>query len=458
MIDASFVAFLLMCITATLLDWRRGWLLTIVCGVLQDPVRKLSPGAWVGISLSVVVVYFVVIFAGQSEIEAGIHHLTRRFANLYAAFLFVFFSLLLAAVNGIVTFGMEYWKVPALSLFIYCLPIPAVALGYAYVKHEEQLVGFFRFYAVLTSTTLIGTVLEYYRIPFRALGTVAFVGDNIRMLPGIEIRMLSGFYRAPDVMGWHAATLTCVGVLMALRGRSAAKTWPWMLVIGWGMLNALLSGRRKAVYMIAVFSAVIVWRYLRRLSIRDLLTFVLIAAVLLVVVREISKNEQSSVYARGAETTREEVYSRLEGGTMTTFQQYGLLGAGLGAATQGTQHLTAGGVGFGWQEGGLAKLAIEVGAPGMAAITLLMLALLSLLLKITAHPDIPESSQLMRVGLFALLAADAATFLASAQVYSDPLVVLTTSFTLGTLLAMAVIDERTAETIKPAPAAQPVRA
>jgi hypothetical protein len=120
------------------------------------------------------------------------------------------------------------------------------------------------------------------------------------------------------------------------------------------------------------------------------------------------------------------------------------MGAGLGTATQGTQHLL-GGTSFSWQEGGLAKLAIELGVPGLITLFILTIILMQLLLKLSAHPDIPESSQIMRAGLFAIFMGDAVTFLASAQAYSDPLLTLFSAFTLGCLLATSQFDERARE-------------
>ena len=42
-ITVLFIGFLLLASTVSLVDWRRGWLLALVAGVLQDPVRKLTP-------------------------------------------------------------------------------------------------------------------------------------------------------------------------------------------------------------------------------------------------------------------------------------------------------------------------------------------------------------------------------------------------------------------------------
>lgn len=441
MITIIFVAVLILSMSVALVDWRRGWLLVVLCGVLQDPARKMTSGTPVAMSLSIVLVYAIVLFAAQGELQTHARDFLRRFANLYSSAILVFVFLALAAVNGIVTFGISNWKIPALSLFIYCIPVPAVILGYAWPQREEQLDKFFRFYAILTSLALIGTPLEYFQVSFPALGTVG-IDFNLRFIKGLEVRLLSGFYRAPDIMGWHAATLVCVGMIMALRRRALSRAWPWMLAAGWGFLNCVISGRRKAVYMVAAFAVAFLWRYIRRLKITEAFAFVLVAAILASVVYQLSQNEDSSIYARGAVTTRDELFQRLEGGVGATVDQFGFMGAGLGTATQGTQHLMSGGTAFGWQEGGLGKLAIELGVPGLLSLAITALVMMQLLLRITRHPDIPESSQLMRAGLFAIFMGDAVTFLASAQAYSDPLLTLFSAFTLGCLFATSQFDER----------------
>src|ERR1043166_8403850 len=42
MVLIPFLALLLLGCVIAFLDWRRGWYLAIACGVLQDPVRKLT--------------------------------------------------------------------------------------------------------------------------------------------------------------------------------------------------------------------------------------------------------------------------------------------------------------------------------------------------------------------------------------------------------------------------------
>jgi hypothetical protein len=445
-ITVLFFALIFLSVAIALTDWRRGWLLAILVGVLQDPARKLTPSTPVAMSLSIVLIYFVVIFAAQKTLQVHAREFSKRFSNLFGGLAVVFFFLFLAAVNGLFTFGLDGWKAPALGLFVYCAPIPAVMLGYAYLQREEQFYGLLRFYAVITSIAMIGTPLEYLNVKWRALGTVALSTGNYRYMTGLEIRLLSGFYRGPDIMGIHAAILTMVGVIMALRLRGLRRTWIWMLVTGWGFLNCLLSGRRKAVYMIVVFLMAFLWRYFRRLSAAHAVAFGSVGLVMVFILLRVSQNEQSSAYTQSAVTSQQEIYGRLEGGLVGTVEQSGIMGAGLGSATQGAYHVLGekGVARLGWQEGGLGKLAMELGIPGLLAVALLGAAMMMTMLKISKHPDVPGSTQLTRAALFGIVIANVVEFMASAQAYSDAVITLLAAFFVGCLFATASLDERLA--------------
>ncbi|MEA2413862.1 MAG: hypothetical protein QOI58_519 [Thermoanaerobaculia bacterium] len=445
-VPVLFAAFMLMSMSFTLVDWRRGWLMAILCGVLQDPARKLTAGTPVIMSISIVAIYVAVLFAGQSTLQKEGREFSRRFSSLFGTLIFFFIFLFLAAINGLFTFGLDQWKAPAMSFFLYLAPMPAVIIGYAFLQREEQLFDVFKFYSIVTSIAMIGTPLEYFRVPWRALGTVA-IGENMRFLTGLNVRLLSGFYRGPDIMGWHAATLTMIGIIMTVRLQSFRSAWIWLVVSGWGFLNCLMSGRRKAIYMIAVFGAAFLWRYFRRLSAPKLIVFALISVIGLFVTTKLSQNEESSAYTKSAYTTQEEVWGRLEGGVVGTVQETGIMGAGLGTATQGVYHViseNSAATMLGWQEGGLGKLAMELGIPGLLAVAMFGLVMVLTMLKISAHPDVPGSSQLARAALFGIIAANIVEFMVSAQAYSDPVLTLLTAFFIGCMFATATLDERLA--------------
>jgi hypothetical protein len=444
MITITFVAFLILGVAVSLVDWRRGWLIALLVGVIQDPARKITPGTPVVMTFSIIVIYFAILFAAQSTLLRHLTEMRRRYTQLFVVGSLLLIFLIVAAINGLVTFGIDFWMVPALSLFIYSMPVPAVLLGYAFADSEERILSLFRFYAPMTSLMMIGTPLEYLNVKWAALGMVALPEGFIRMLPGVNIRILSGFYRAPDIMGWHAATLTMIGITMALRNKHFQQSWVWILTAGWGFFNCMLSGRRKAVYAVAVFAIVLLWRYARRLTTTQFVSLVFVGAMLAFVVTRLSQSEESSVYTKGTAVSQEEVFQRLEGGFVDTIDQFGIMGAGLGTATQGVRHFLGRDTNIGWQEGGLGKLTIELGMPGVIATILLMAVLLRLLMKISSFHDETRSSQLLRVALLGIFMANIVGFLVSAQAYSDPVITLLTAFFLGSLLATPAFEERAA--------------
>jgi hypothetical protein len=458
---ALYLAFLGTACAYALVDWRRGWMLVMLCGVLQDPVRKLTPGAPVVVSFAVVGLYAVILFSARNEILRYLRDFARRFGSMYTSILAFLFLLVVAALNGVLTYGIAMWKVPLLSLFTYCVPLVAALFGYTWLQREESMYRWFKLYTVVTSVALLGTVFEYMRVQSRILGMVSFEGDFIRHLPGIQIRLLSGIYRGPDVMAWHASMLACIAIAMTLRAGVSKLALVWGSVAVWGFFNCMIAGRRKAIYTVVVFCAVFVWRYARRLRTSQVLASVGVVILLLGVVRQLASGEESSVYAAGAAASRQELAQRLEGGAMATFEQFGLMGAGLGAATQGVYHLLGNNAVVGWQEGGLGKLAVEVGLPGLIAIMVIGWVVVRLLMRLTSINDVPGSSQFIRVALFALVVANIASFTASAQAYTDAVLGLTTGFFVGCLFATAALDERLAASAPAAantPAMQPLTA
>lgn len=444
MITVAFLAFVAFSALVALTDWRRGWMLALFVGLLQDPVRKLTPGTPVAMTFSVMIVYAAIIFTAHRELYAAMLEFGKRFGRVSRAALISLLFIFLAALTGIMTFGLDKWKVPMLSLLVYISPVPAVLFGYVYLRREETLYRYLSVYAAVTAVWMTGALLEHYRVPFPGLGLIAWSGDYIRFMPGIHIRMVSGFYRAPDIMGWHAAMLSSIGIAMAVRAGMTVRAWPWIGATAWGFFNCLVSGRRKAVYFVLVFALAFTWRYFRRLQQSQLWAMALAAVVLLFVVRNLSSDEQTRAYTRGSVTSRLEITQRLEGGLMETIRQFGILGAGLGSATQGMRHLLGTALDVGWQEGGLGKLAVEIGVPGLLAVAVLGWVVLQLFLTLTRIGDVPGTSQLARVTLFALLVANGANFMASAQAYTDPMLALLTAFLAGCLFATATLDERLA--------------
>jgi hypothetical protein len=124
MILLIFGAVLLASMAVAFNNWRLGWIAAVICGVLQDPVRKLTPGTPAWLTMSIVAVYAVILFASLNSLQRHRVDFSRRFPNLYSSVSFFLVMLVFAALNGLATFGLSAWQVPALSLLIYMLPIP----------------------------------------------------------------------------------------------------------------------------------------------------------------------------------------------------------------------------------------------------------------------------------------------------------------------------------------------
>src|SRR5262249_14011218 len=150
------------------------------------------------------------------------------------------------------------------------------------------------------------------------------------------------------------------------------------LLIGVGVLT----GRRKMVMELAIFVStyLILWTILengaRKLIIvvvtgAALVGYTWLAAELRDNVREPvdSGSLSYSLYVQRSQTVFQAAPSRfVELGIapiMWAYEGYGLFGAGLGVGTQGTQHFGGGGGIAGAAEGGLGKITLELGIPGL---------------------------------------------------------------------------------------------
>jgi hypothetical protein len=122
-------------------------------------------------------------------------------------------------------------------------------------------------------------------------------------------------------------------------------------------------------------------------------------------------------------------------------ENFGWFGAGLGTGSQGaTEIAAANGINRWASEGGLGKIAMELGVPGLFMLAWLLKAIMGHLRRqlVAMSKMSPEHSR-MAYGLIAFLVANAATFSVATQAYSDLFVLLILGWSLGFLLAMPVL-------------------
>jgi hypothetical protein len=125
------------------------------------------------------------------------------------------------------------------------------------------------------------------------------------------------------------------------------------------------------------------------------------------------------------------------GNIVTTVRLNGFFGRGAGMGAQGSQYF-GGGVGVvGWSaEGGLARIAAELGVPGLLIVFWIGFALARRLLRVARVLAKAEPRFSIRFyGLLALIPANAVVFLTAHQVFGDPFVLIVLGLIASSALA-----------------------
>jgi hypothetical protein len=118
---------------------------------------------------------------------------------------------------------------------------------------------------------------------------------------------------------------------------------------------------------------------------------------------------------------------------------FGVWGAGLGTGSQGTQHFTRT-VKSGAAEGGLGKITMELGVPGLVAIFFLAAAFARYLWRLlTSLSRASPAHARLAYGLVAYLLANGAAFTVATQAFGDLFVLLMLGWATGFLLALPKI-------------------
>jgi hypothetical protein len=129
---------------------------------------------------------------------------------------------------------------------------------------------------------------------------------------------------------------------------------------------------------------------------------------------------------------------------IAAINEFGWLGAGLGTGSQGTNDIAEQHNINRWaSEGGIGKIAMELGVPGLLAAAWLLYCMGGYLrreLEVLARISPPHAR--IAFGFLAFLIANVATFAVATQAYNDLFVLLILGWSLGFLLAMPALAAR----------------
>ena len=446
-----------------LAEWRVGLLLCLATAILQDPLRKLTPNKPVFF-----VVFVGVVFAGMclGALARGVSLnpkiLFRRNSHLARPFPLLLVLIVVEACNSYLQ--LENPMVTLTGLLIYLLPLPSIICAYQLVDRqgEFRINQFMWWYIVCIGVVLTTVYLEYSGYRWEVLGTVGpglIVFDSVT---GQQLKSFAGLFRAPEIAAWHAMAAACFVLVMTFSRRVTSTR-----MLRAGILVALLigvgilTGRRKIIVEFTVFVATfaVLWCIFERrvsnlvtiaLTVLAVITYGLTSSANVERVRN-QQDAESSGYSRylnhtenafGAVPTR-----FVELGiapVMYAYDSYGLLGAGLGVGTQGTQHFGGGvAIGAGVAEGGLGKITLELGIPGLFLTGWIAISISRHLWR-TMRFASRYSQRIGRLamGLCSFLVANVAGFSVATQAYGDLFILLILSWTLAFLLAVPVLLER----------------
>ena len=441
-----------------LANWRAGFLLCLVAGCLQDPIRKSIPGEPIYLTV------LVYVFAGATLVGAHARGVRFNASAIHAwnrslrTPLTLFFGLVV--IQSIVTLIRYGSPVLALiGLLAYMAPIPAILLGYHFGKGEKEVQAFIKVYLAVNVLMIAGVYLSYAGFDWDVLRSV---GEGLIVYSpttGEEMLLKSGFYRAPEMAAWHAASSICLLVVMFLVSKRHFLfkfSTGALIIFFWGGL--LFTGRRK--FLVEIFIFLCVYGALL-LVLRNSVSKAARASFLLLIVVGVAsvgyvslvpdefKEGIDPYYERGATATLDTT-DRASLMTIESFQwvlaQNGPFGSGAGTGSQGAQHFGGGGNLVGYAaEGGLAKILAELGLPGLMLIVWVLVSLARYFWSIIVYvKNVSTDRAILTYGLIATLAGNVAVFIVAHQIFGDPLVLIILGFIIGFVMAVPRMEAREA--------------
>jgi hypothetical protein len=442
-------------------NWRLGLLLCLATAILQDPLRKLTPDQPV-----LFVVFVGVVFGGAylGALARGIplspHSMLRRNQQLVMPLSLLGLLIVVQAFNSYVRFSNP--MITLTGLLTYGLPLFSTAFAYqlASRRGEFRINQFLAWYVVCIAVALTTVYLEFAGYDYPVLGQVGKKLIVYDQYTGLGLYSLSGSFRASEIAAWHAMTAASFVLLINTQRATVMRLLAAIAVAALLIGLGVLTGRRKIVVEFATFVSTyfILWIIFKKgsgkLAIIACISTALIgygwlAAELRedVSVQNGAELSGYSGYIHRSQDIFQAVPSRfVELGIaplMWAYDSYGFFGAGLGVGTQGTQHFGADMQGA--AEGGLGKITLELGVPGLFIMGWVAISFVRHLWRIMRVAS-RHSQRIAHIsfGLFSFLVANAAGFSVATQAYGDLFILLILSWTLGFLLAVPVLVEREA--------------
>jgi hypothetical protein len=369
--DLLLISLVGVCCLVSLFNWRQGLYLGIILDVLRDPVRKLTTGepAWM---TQVMVPVWAAILVGCLTQKATVARDLRRFFPGVRKGVLVLCASLIPGLAMSMLLYQNGWLVAAIGGVSYLGPLAGLLIGACLAMEKQDVFRFLRLYIIVNSLAFVGSQAEYFRLDWVGLGGMAGV-EWIRHIPGVQVRMISGFFRSPDIAGFHAANVIVFAALMAIPKFRGDRVRPlWLMFAAWAVAVVFLAGRRKmlAIPLVFLFVFVGVNAIRKQRNAGRSISFLLMSVIMLgagvtyVLSGETELDQHTAYYSTILGDAIPKLYDSSFGQSIETVRQSGILGSGLGVASQGAQHTGIDRKGV-WQEDGTSRLFKELGVVGV---------------------------------------------------------------------------------------------
>jgi len=448
-----------------LYNWRWGVYAVVLAGFLQDPLRKLLPGEPVYMTLYAAVIFgFCVAGALVSNETLNFEEITRWNPVLYLpAALFVSWVVIMT-FKTLATVGSPV--LAGIGAMSYLAPIPGLLLGYRFARDRRDIERFVAFYLIVNVAFCASLYLEKAGFDWEVLGSV---GEGFVFYPesgGVSI-LYSGFFRSPELAGWHAMAGICLVLLLGLTRKHSGG----FFVMATGVIAVLLpaliiTGRRKflaGIVIFLAFSGFLMGYYrfgLQRFA-YALIAVALAAGGFYYYITASELPGEWLVYFERSRTTSEDSLERFQlmtwGMLEWVVKRNGFFGSGAGTGSQGAQHFGGGSVLVGAAaEGGLGKVLAELGVPGMALLVWVgvagMLYIFSVCGGVRKDPRVAP----LVYCFVGFLGANIIIFTTAHQIFGDVFILIILGLILGFVMRAPYLTG-SAIPLAPVAAAGPVR-
>lgn len=410
--------------------WRWAWFFIVLVAAMQDPLRKLTVGVPAMFTLATVPLWGALIINGKVLGRDNLARFREYAPGLNIGILCFAISIIPAALLS-ATYGYNTWMVTALGIGTYGGLIVLWMLGFHFVRNLPFFRKAMAWYCIVTLPFVLSAVLQYWDVDIgtynAAIGSEVLGREWIRYLEVTgKYDLILGFYRSPDLMGWHALMVTCLSMVLFVSSSNQKTKWLWLVIGGLAGLGVVLCGRRKILLMLPIF--VLVWVVIYSVYRKDYrwLTILFSFAVVTVIIAlayfyvGLSPELNEYYFDDASSNTEDRFWQHNYDDLLATYHQAGFWGHGLGFGSQGVQHVTQD-IPPIWQEGGISRFLVELGIPGLLGFIFMGITVGLTLLKNSQRVASSNNAELWvwNAALLGLLAANVASFVVSHQIYGD---------------------------------------